>query len=83
LKITEHRKKLRDFTADHIVPIALGGEEFDLKNIQLLCEVCDKAKTARDAAMIARRRKEIKRVGGTTQLKLFNMSDLQNKKEII
>jgi len=48
---------------DHIVPIALGGPEFDLNNVQLLCSECNKSKTARDAAEIAKRRKLIKRVG--------------------
>ncbi|MGD6808587.1 MAG: HNH endonuclease [Candidatus Bathyarchaeia archaeon] len=52
--------EFRTFTADHIVPIALGGDEFDLNNIQLLCEVCDKKKTAKDLAKIAKLRKRIK-----------------------
>ena len=44
---------------DHIVPIALGGEEWDLNNLQTLCAECNKAKTAMDQAAIAQlRRKE-------------------------
>jgi len=67
------RKSLRDFIADHIVPIALGGPEFDLDNIQLLCDKCNKIKTAKDAADIAKRRKMIKRLGKKyTQLTEFS-----------
>jgi len=60
----EHKKdKRRKFVADHIIPIALGGSEFDLNNVQLLCEVCDKKKTKRDQGKIARKRRLIKNVG--------------------
>lgn len=38
---------------DHIVPIGLGGEEFDLENQQLLCEKCNKEKTRRDQEALA------------------------------
>ena len=31
--------------ADHIVPIADGGDEFDMKNVQTLCVPCHKIKT--------------------------------------
>lgn len=55
--------KSRNFTADHKIPIALGGAEFDLNNVWLICEVCDKKKTAQDQGKIAKRRKLIKRVG--------------------
>lgn len=55
--------KPRDFVADHIIPIALGGAEFDLNNIQLLCEVCNREKTKKDQAEIAKRRKLLKRIG--------------------
>ncbi len=53
----EQRKQRRSFVADHIIPIALGGEEFTLSNIQLLCEVCNKKKTKADMARIANVRK--------------------------
>lgn len=49
--------------ADHIVPIAVGGEEFDINNVQTLCIDCNKIKTKRDAQRIAkfrRREKELK-----------------------
>jgi 5-methylcytosine-specific restriction endonuclease McrA len=53
----------RVFVADHIVPIALGGNEFDPNNVQLLCDVCNKKKTAKDQTAIGKKRKLIKRVG--------------------
>lgn len=53
----------RKFVADHIVPIALGGEEFDPDNVQNLCEVCNKKKTKKDQGKIARKRRLIKNVG--------------------
>lgn len=49
-------------TVDHIVPIALGGDEFDLANLQLLCKACDRKKTKDDMATIAAVRREIKRI---------------------
>jgi 5-methylcytosine-specific restriction endonuclease McrA len=57
----------RDFIADHIIPIAIGGDEFDLNNIQYICEVCNKKKTKRDMAKIALLRKRIKLVGSGGQ----------------
>jgi 5-methylcytosine-specific restriction endonuclease McrA len=38
---------------DHIMPIACGGDEFDIDNVQTLCERCNKIKTKRDMAEIA------------------------------
>lgn len=46
--------------ADHIVPIALGGEEFDLNNVQTLCLDCNRTKTRKDAQKIAALRSDIK-----------------------
>ena len=46
--------------ADHIIPIALGGNEYDLKNLQTLCERCHKRKTAREGKEFAKARKGIK-----------------------
>lgn len=43
--------------ADHIVPIALGGAQFELENYQTLCEECHKKKTAKDMKKIALARK--------------------------
>ena len=38
--------------ADHIRPIALGGPEWDINNLQTLCATCNKAKTRRDMGKI-------------------------------
>lgn len=52
------RKEVRsNFIGDHIIPIALGGDEWDLENIQTLCLACNKTKTANDLKEIARFRK--------------------------
>lgn len=45
---------------DHIIPIALGGEEFELDNVQTLCIPCDKIKTAKDMKDIAKQRRKEK-----------------------
>jgi len=42
---------------DHIKPIALGGEEFDVDNVQTLCSECDKKKTREDSKDIAKQRR--------------------------
>lgn len=39
---------------DHMLPIAMGGPEFDTDNLQLLCDRCNKLKTREDLAWIAR-----------------------------
>lgn len=39
--------------ADHIRPISLGGEEWDLNNLQTLCVDCNKEKTKKDMALIS------------------------------
>jgi len=41
---------------DHILPIALGGEQWDINNIQTLCIECNKIKTKEDAGNIAKQR---------------------------
>ncbi len=46
--------------ADHIIPIALGGDEWDLDNIQTLCETCNKIKTKKDIKEISALRKRIR-----------------------
>jgi len=45
---------------DHKIPIALGGEEFDEKNLWILCSDCNKIKTAEDAKNIAKHRRREK-----------------------
>ena len=42
---------------DHISPIALGGEEFNESNLQILCLDCNKIKTQKDFAEIAKARR--------------------------
>lgn len=34
--------------ADHIHPVRLGGDFWDVKNIQMLCEACHAKKSARE-----------------------------------
>lgn len=46
----------RHLIADHIHPIALGGEEWDMNNIQTLCKECNKKKTRGDIGKIAQLR---------------------------
>jgi 5-methylcytosine-specific restriction endonuclease McrA len=52
--------KTIELDADHIIPIALGGDEWDIDNVQTLCGVCHKKKTKKDICKIAiARRKDI------------------------
>ena len=46
--------------ADHIIPIAIGGEEYDLDNVQTLCIKCNKIKTKKDMKKITLYRKKHK-----------------------
>lgn len=41
---------------DHIIPIACGSDQWDMENIQTLCEACHKIKTAQDMKKIAQLR---------------------------
>lgn len=50
-----------NFVADHIKPIALGGDEWDMNNIQTLCLECNKIKTKKDSQDIAKLRSIIKK----------------------
>ena len=36
--------------ADHILPIAIGGERYDVANGQTLCHSCHSRKTAQESA---------------------------------
>ena len=42
---------------DHIKPISLGGEEFNINNVQTLCWECDKIKTKIDQGKISKVRR--------------------------
>ena len=55
---------------DHIVPIAIGGEEYELDNVQTLCIKCNKIKTKEDIKKIALYRRQDKH-----QSKLNNGND--------
>lgn len=58
------------YILDHIKPIALGGEEFDKTNLQILCKECDKIKTRQDHKDIAKARNIEKKLSeGQTILK--------------
>lgn len=41
-------EKNQPLEVDHIKPISLGGEEFDMNNTQTLCSNCHKEKTKQD-----------------------------------
>jgi 5-methylcytosine-specific restriction endonuclease McrA len=42
--------------ADHITPISIGGDNWDMNNLQTLCIDCNKIKTAQDMKVIAKYR---------------------------
>lgn len=39
---------LHEAEVDHIVPVSMGGDNFDLENLQTLCHECHARKTAED-----------------------------------
>jgi 5-methylcytosine-specific restriction endonuclease McrA len=43
--------------ADHIIPIALGGDQWELTNLQTLCWGCNKIKTSGDITQISQVRR--------------------------
>ena len=51
------KESKNNFIVDHIEPIALGGDEWDLDNLQTLCLKCNKIKTRKDAKKIAELRR--------------------------
>ena len=60
--------KAEGLVGDHIIPIALGGEEWDINNVQTLCIDCNRIKTKEDAGRIAKLRRVEKnqKLGQTT-----------------
>lgn len=52
----KHETK-KGLIVDHIIPIAIGGEQWDINNLQTLCQSCNKAKTKIDIQKIARQRR--------------------------
>lgn len=64
-----HAYLCSQLVGDHIIPIALGGEEWDINNVQTLCKACNKIKTKEDAGKIAElRRSEKVLINGQQQL---------------
>jgi 5-methylcytosine-specific restriction endonuclease McrA len=54
---TEGPDNHHHYILDHIRPIAMGGDQWARDNLQVLCEKCNKIKTARDMGTIARWKK--------------------------
>lgn len=65
-----HYKDGRELIADHIKSIALGGDEWDINNLQTLCMKCNKIKTKKDQKKIAQLRTIEKKQKGNTKLNL-------------
>lgn len=55
---------------DHIIPVCIGGDCFDLDNIQTLCIDCHKIKTKEDMKLIAKYRMIEKKQEKNQTLKL-------------
>lgn len=51
--ITHTNYEYVELDADHIIPIALGGDEWEIDNLQTLCKKCHKIKTKKDMGKIA------------------------------
>jgi len=56
-EIKEYVEMRGNFVVDHIEPIALGGDEWDINNLQTLCLKCNKIKTSQDQTKIAKQRR--------------------------
>lgn len=70
--ICGHKDYSDKLIADHIIPIALDGDEWDMDNIQTLCEECNKIKTKHDISEIAKvRNLEKKLSNGQKQLEIY------------
>lgn len=68
-KMGMYQQNDKGLVADHIIPIAIGGKQWDINNIQTLCIDCDKIKTKQDQANIGKaRRIEKKMVHGQTNI---------------
>jgi 5-methylcytosine-specific restriction endonuclease McrA len=53
-RTTGGRHASHPWVLDHIRPIAMGGDQWDTGNLQVLCARCNRIKTARDMGAIAR-----------------------------
>lgn len=66
--------------ADHIKAIAIGGDEWDINNIQTLCPECHKIKTAIDAKKISKLREiEKKQTNGQMLIPFDEKQELGNE----
>lgn len=59
VKVISDRRPDYKLVGDHIIAVALGGEEYDVNNVQTLCISCHKIKTKEDMRKI----KEFKKNG--------------------
>lgn len=62
-----YEETISNFVVDHITPIAIGGDEWDINNLQTLCLNCNKIKTKQDAKKIAKQRNIEKNLKGGQQ----------------
>lgn len=46
---------------DHVLPIALGGNQYDFTNLQTLCPECNKTKTRTDLSNILYEKYDVSR----------------------
>jgi 5-methylcytosine-specific restriction endonuclease McrA len=53
------------FILDHIIPLAMGGSQWDRENLQDLCYKCNLWKTKKDLGRIARYKRLKERMAGT------------------
>ena len=67
-KVREVEESTNNLIADHIKPIALGGDEWDMENIQTLCNDCNKIKTKQDQADIGKLRRQEKLIESGQQM---------------
>jgi len=61
-EIIKGNDKWLSFEVDHIIAVALGGDFWDEANLQVLCSICHKEKTKKDAKKIAELRKKEKKL---------------------
>ena len=64
------------FILDHIRPIAMGGDQWSVDNLQVLCARCNKIKTAQDMGAIARWKRYVRR--GMGRMEEGNWFDFSN-----
>jgi 5-methylcytosine-specific restriction endonuclease McrA len=79
---TEGADKHPPYILDHIIPIAMGGDQWARDNLQVLCKRCNRIKTAWDMGRIARWKKYYLRgwdhqEGASRQVLLFLESSIK------